>query len=137
MTPAQAHIHFEVEFNAGLPPMVTVGEPGAQGPVILGTHAWGAPWAAITSGLVGAEHIPNGGMLLIGLKSIIVAAGVPQVVVGAEVAFNVAGAAPKLHCNIAPVTTSCAITMTLLNFIKEIQPKSLPLHPPSLQRRRV
>ena len=56
-------------------------------------------------------------MLLIGAKSIMVAAGVPQVVVGAEVAFNVDGATPKVHCNIAPVTTSCAITMSLLSII--------------------
>ena len=125
ITPPQLHMHFEVEFNAGLPPMLTVGEPGVQGLAITGTHAWGTPRAAATSGLLADVHIPNGGMLLIGAKSIMVAAGVVHVVVGAEVAINEDGAAPNVHCNIAPVTTSCAITMTLLRFRKEIQPKSL------------
>ena len=126
MTPPQLHIHFDVEFSAGLPPMVTVGEPGVQGLAITGTHAWGTPRAAATSGLLADVHIPNGGMLLIGLLSIIVAAAVPQVVVGAEVAFNVAGAAPKVHCIIAPVTTSCAITMTLFRFPDQISIKISP-----------
>ena len=72
MTPAQAHIHFEVEFSAGLPPIVTFGEPGVQGEVVLGTQGWGvktpsaAAVAAATCGLLGDEHIPNAGMLLIG-----------------------------------------------------------------------
>jgi hypothetical protein len=41
MTPAQAHIHFEVEFSAGLPPIVTVGEPGVHGATVLGMQGWG------------------------------------------------------------------------------------------------
>jgi hypothetical protein len=132
MTPAQLHIHFEVEFSAGLPPIVTVGEPGAQGPEVTGMQGWGvktpsaAAVAAATCGLAKDVHIPNVGMLLIGAKSMIVAAGVVHVVVGAEVAMSEAGAAPKVHCIIAPVTTSCAITMTLLSFIKEFQQKSFP-----------
>ena len=126
MTPPHEQLHFDVEFSALSPPMVTVGEPGDQGAVVTGTHAWGAPWAAATCGLLADVHIPNGGMLLMGAKSIIVAAAAPQVVVGAEVAFNVAGAAPNVHCIIAPVTTSCAITMILLRFTKDFQPKSLP-----------
>jgi hypothetical protein len=68
-------------------------------------------------------HIPNAGIFSMGAKSIIVAAGVVHVVVGAEVATSEAGAAPKVHCIIAPVTTSCAITMTLLSLIKEFQSK--------------
>ena len=39
ITPPQLHMHFEVEFSAGLPPIVTVGEPGVQGLAITGTHA--------------------------------------------------------------------------------------------------
>ena len=94
---------------------------------MLGTQGIGvktpnaAAVAAATWGLDGEEHIPNVGMLLIGAKSITVAAGVVHVVVGAEVAMSEAGAAPNVHCIIAPVTTSCAITMTLLSFIKEFQ----------------
>ena len=36
----------------------------------------------------------------------IVAAGVDAITVGADVAFNDAGAAPKLHVIMAPVTTN-------------------------------
>lgn len=112
MTPAQLHIHFEVEFSAGLPPIVTVGEPGAHGAAVLGMQGCGvktpnaAAVAAATWGFAIDIHIPNVGMLLIGAKSIIVAAGVVHMVVGAEVAISEAGAAPKVHAIIAPVTTS-------------------------------
>ena len=109
ITPAQVHMHLHDDVSAGKLLTVTVGEPGAHGAGMTGTQAWGAPRAAMTSGLVGAVHIPNGGMLAMGAKSIIVAAGVGAVTVGADVALNVEGAAPKLHCIIAPLTTSCPI----------------------------
>ena len=41
MTPAQLHIHVEVEFNAGQLPMVTVGDPGVQGEDVTGIQGWG------------------------------------------------------------------------------------------------
>lgn len=45
-------------------------------------------------------------MFVIGAKSMIVAAGTPPAIaVGAFVAINVDGAAPKEHIIVAPVTT--------------------------------
>lgn len=41
MVPAQAHMHVESAVRAGLPPIVTVGEPGVQGATVLGMHGWG------------------------------------------------------------------------------------------------
>ena len=66
ITPAQVHMHLLVLFSAGMPRTSTVGAPGAQGAGITGTHVCGTPNAAITAGFVGALHIPNGGMLVIG-----------------------------------------------------------------------
>jgi hypothetical protein len=43
-----------------------------------------------------------------------VAAGVDAMTVGAEVALSAAGAAPKLHAIMAPVTTSCGMIRTPL-----------------------
>jgi hypothetical protein len=63
--------------------------------------------AAITCGFVGAMHIPNGAMFIIGTWSMIVAAGWPPIVtklVGMTV--RVDGAAPNEHVNAAPLLTS-------------------------------
>jgi len=49
--------------------------------------------------------MPNGGILTRGLLSMIVAAGVPVNTAFAGNTASVAGAAPKLHCNIAPIHT--------------------------------
>ena len=59
-------------------PMITFGEPGAQGAGIQGAGvktSEAVVVAAITAGLVGALHIPKRGILAAGIKSIIVAAG--------------------------------------------------------------
>jgi hypothetical protein len=120
------HLHDAV--RAGKLLMVTVGEPGVHG-VVTGMQGWGvktpkaAAVAAATCGLLGDMHIPNVGMLDMGAKSIIVAAGVPQVVVGAEVALSTAGAAPIVHIICAPVTTSCPIRKPLLTFSSQISIK--------------
>jgi hypothetical protein len=79
--------------------------------------------AAATCGLLGDEHIPNAGILDIGAKSIIVAAGVVALTVGADVALNVAGAAPKVQAIIAPVTTSCPIQISLFKLSNQISTK--------------
>jgi phytanoyl-CoA hydroxylase len=56
-------------------------------------------------------HIPKVGMLLMGAKSMMVAAGIPPTVtVGAEVATRVAGAAPKVQAIVAPDTTCCPMS---------------------------
>lgn len=79
--PPHAQKHRLVSFNAGMYPMNTAGTPGVHGRGITGKHGAGvntpaaAVVAAITAGFVGLEHIPNGIMLTIGMKSIMFAAG--------------------------------------------------------------
>src|SRR5690242_8976096 len=93
----------------------TVGEPGAHGAGITGTHGIGvnapnaAAVAAATVGFAIDEHMPNGMMLTIGLLSMMLASGVCVSVLLAGNTESVLGAAPKLHCNIAPMHTCCAI----------------------------
>jgi hypothetical protein len=62
----------------------------------------GTPRAAavseITSGFVGAMHIPNVGMFSIGTKLFIVPAGVPVMTLLAGSTARTAGAAPNVHC---------------------------------------
>jgi hypothetical protein len=62
--------------------------------------------AAATAGLEGVVHIPKGGMLAIGLKSMMFAAGGPPVMVlfvGSTTRED--GATPNEHIIIAPATT--------------------------------
>src|SRR5437870_4664119 len=65
ITPPQLHMHLEVLFNAGIGPIITVGEPGAQGAGVTGTQGIGvstpraAAVAAATIGLASDWHIPN------------------------------------------------------------------------------
>ncbi len=112
ISPAHMHMSMSSSTRAGNPPTVTVGEPGAQGAAVAGMQGWGvstpnaAAVAAATCGLAIDMHIPKVGILSIGAKSIMVAAGISEVVtVGAEVAFKTAGATPNVHIIIAPVQT--------------------------------
>jgi hypothetical protein len=50
-------------------------------------------------------HIPNGGMLVIGAKSMILAAGAVALVLLVGKTLRVEGAMPKLHIIMAPVVT--------------------------------
>jgi hypothetical protein len=93
--------------------MVTVGVPGIQGAVVTGTQGAGvstpiaAAVKAITSGLVGLEHMPKGGMFTIGLLSMIVPAG--RLTALTRFSGNTlkgAGVTPKLQFSIAPDVTS-------------------------------
>jgi len=83
MTPPQVHMSVEVLLRAGMPPIVTIGEPGAQGATVTGMQGIGVstPSAAVvaeaTAGFEGVMHIPNVGMFTIGKLSIIVAASSP------------------------------------------------------------
>jgi hypothetical protein len=99
--------------RAGMPPMNTVGDPGAHGAGMTGKQGAGvgvpiaADVAAITSGLAGAIHIPNEGMFMMGTLSMMVAAGVPS----ATVRFSgrttrVAGAIPKVQVNVPLLFTT-------------------------------
>lgn len=58
--------------KAGMFAISTVGEPGAHGVLVAGTHGMGtstpsaAAVAAATIGLAGLLHMPNGGIFTIG-----------------------------------------------------------------------
>jgi hypothetical protein len=106
-------MHLEELFKAGKLLIRTVGEPGTQGAGVTGTHGMGvktpsfAAVAAITTGLAGLLHVPNGLILAIGTKSIIVHTGGPPAMTGGPfgIGLSTLGAAPKLHMMEAPVTT--------------------------------
>lgn len=89
----------------------TVGDPGAHGAGITGTHGIGvkvpnaAAVAAATVGLANDEHMPNGRMFTSGLLSIMFASGVAVCVRFTGNTASVLGAAPKLHCIVAPIQT--------------------------------
>ena len=72
-TPAHAHMHLQLSSIAGMPLIRRFGTVGNHG-VVTGTQGFGVPPAALTAGLVGAEHIPKVGMFTSGAKSSIVAA---------------------------------------------------------------
>jgi hypothetical protein len=89
----------------------TVGAPGAHGAGMTGTHGIGvrAPKAAAvadaTAGFASDEHIPNGMMFTSGLLSMMFASGVAVCVRLTGSTTSELGAAPKLHCNEAPMQT--------------------------------
>ena len=68
--------------SANLFESITVLAPGDQGDAVAGMHGCGvrtpiaAAVAAATCGFDGLLHIPNGMMLVMGTKSMIVAAGI-------------------------------------------------------------
>lgn len=121
ITPAHMHISFALLFNAGFPPMSTVGDGGTHGAVVAGMHGIGvntpraAAVAAITVGLEGELHIPNGMMFVIGMLSMIVAAGFPSISTGGPcgITTNTDGAMPKEHASWALMTTGRAMTESL------------------------
>jgi predicted TPR repeat methyltransferase len=116
MTPPQLHMHLDVLFSAGWPPSSTVAEPGAQGAAVKGTQGIGvstpsaAAVAAATVGLDGELHMPNGGILAIGLLSMMVAAGGPSAsTLDCGITTSVDGATPNVHWSMAPIATWLAM----------------------------
>ena len=114
--PPKAQIAFEELFNAGLLPIMTVGDPGTHGPGTLGMQGIGvntpiaAAVAAATCGFAIDMHMPNGAMLTIGLLSMIVAAaGPPALTIPTGKTFNADGAAPNVHIICAPDDTRMPI----------------------------
>ena len=112
ITPAQLHMHLHVLFNAGFPPTRTVGEPGAHGAEMTGTHGIGvktpaaADVAADTCGFAMDVHIPKGIMFVIGTLSMIHAAGILlHITLAFGRTLNTDGAIPKLHIICAPDVT--------------------------------
>jgi hypothetical protein len=111
--PAHMQVSWQLVSSAGRLAMVTVGVPGVQGAGSTGMQGAGvgvpsaAAVAAITAGLLGLEHMPNGITLSMGMWSMIVAAGVPPAVTrltGSTVSDE--GATPKLQASTAPEVTS-------------------------------
>src|SRR5712672_2196068 len=84
MTPV--HMHMEELLRAGCLPIKTVGDPGVHGAVVAGMHGIGvntpsaAAVAEATVGFAMDMHIPKVGMLVMGTISMMVAAGVPAMV---------------------------------------------------------
>jgi hypothetical protein len=95
-------------FKAGIFPINTVGAPGTHGAIVMGIQGMGvrapkaAAVAAATIGFAMLLHIPKGGTFIIGLLSIILAAGAPVMVRLSGNTDRVLGATPKGHFNIAP-----------------------------------
>jgi hypothetical protein len=96
--------------------MRTVGEPGTHGAGIVGVHGCGVrtPQAAAvadaTAGFAILLHMPNGGILDMGLLSMIVAIGWVVMTFFSGNTINVDGAAPKVHFILAPPQTQIPIT---------------------------
>jgi len=111
ITPDHIQFSLDASLTAGAFATVTVLDPGAQGERVAGTQGAGvntpkaADVAAITAGLLGALHIPKGGMFKAGLLSIILAMGMEVVTLFSRATCKAPGAAPKLHCNVAPPHT--------------------------------
>ena len=99
--PPIPQVHLLVLFSAGMPRTMTVAEPGAQG-VVAGTHGVGTPAAAAVSTL----QVPNGGMLLIGMQSMMLAVGLTSAETSGGATTNTDGAVPDVHCICAPIVTS-------------------------------
>lgn len=120
MTPPQMQFRVDVLFRAGMLPIMTVAEPGTQGAGVAGIQGAGvktplaADVAAMTAGLVGALHMPKGITLVIGMLSMMVAAGTLLVLTSlAGSTVSVDGATPNEQAHIAPLQTSCAMRLIL------------------------
>ena len=114
--PAQAHISLLVLLSAGMLAISTVGEPGDQGAGITGTQGIGDPSAAITAGLFGEVQAPNGTMLTIGRLSMMLAAGIIELITRFfGNTTSELGAAPKVHVSKAPMQTCFGISILPLS----------------------
>lgn len=117
ITPAHMHIRVEVLSSVGISASNTVGAPGTHGATVMGMHGIGvntpmaAAVAAATIGLAGDMHIANGMMLTIGIKSMMLAAGISPVQRTMFVGRTTSelGAIPMVHIIIAPMQTCIGI----------------------------
>ncbi len=116
-TPPKAQVQVEPETRAGTPPIRVFGASGIHG-VVAGTHGMGvstpraAAVAAATVGLARLLHIPKVARLTPGALSGMAAAGRPSTMtrrIGST--FRTAGARPKVHWTIAPVTVDWGICL--------------------------
>ena len=114
----KAHARTEVLFNAGMLPSSTVGAPVIHGAGVAGVQGTGVgtPIAAAVAdtkaGLVGDMHIPKGGILTMGLWSMILAAGWLLVITrfcGSTMRVLIPGGTANMHFNVAPLQTCMGI----------------------------
>ena len=96
-------MHLLLLLRAGFPPIMTVGDPGAQGAVQAGTQGWGvktpdaAAVAAATVGLDMELHIPKV-MGSLGISMMVAASALDTITVDWDVTgASGQGAAPKVH----------------------------------------
>jgi hypothetical protein len=107
-------LHLDELLRAGDFRKVTVDEPGAHA-TVTGIHGVGVstPLAADVAdavvGFVRDEHIPNVGIFVTGIASLILAAAILSAVTVETVTNNVAGEAPKVQDILAVAATNCAI----------------------------
>ena len=107
---------FDVLFKAGIELKGPVGDPGAHGAAaVFGTQGIGvktpaaADVAVAVAGNAGQLQTPNGLIFSIGLLSMMFPASCMPDLICFGVAENTDGAAPKVHCSTAVVTTCFAI----------------------------
>lgn len=93
MQPPIVHVQVDVLFSAGIFRSSTVGEPGVQGAAVAGTQGVGTPEAAAVSTL----QVPNGMMLVNGMWSMMLAAGLDSAVTVGTTTISAEGAVPELH----------------------------------------
>lgn len=110
--PNQVHMFMHDFVSAGMFCMSKSGLPGIHGVVTAGRQGAGvktpiaAEVAAITAGLVGAEHMPNEGMFVMGMKSMMLPCCRPPIITVRDgLTVRGQGAIPKVHVISAPVTT--------------------------------
>src|SRR5438477_2096652 len=101
ITPPQLHMQVDVLLSAGMLASMVVAEPGVQGDVVTGIQGIGvrtpraAAVAEATVGLAMDIHMPKVGMFVMGMKSMILAAGAPQLVRLVGRTIRDEGATPK------------------------------------------
>jgi hypothetical protein len=105
------HINVQELLSAGKFPRSTVGDPGVQGDGVTGMQGIGVKTpqavavADATVGFAREVHIPKGIIFTMGMWSMILASGVWVKTLFVGRTTNEFGAAPKLHCNVAPMHT--------------------------------
>src|SRR5882724_3461879 len=106
------HMQVQVLLRAGMPPIMQVAEPGIHGAVVAGMQGMGvntpsaAAVAEATTGLAMDMHMPKVGMFVIGMWSMMLAAGVVAMVLLVGSTTRADGATPNEHIIIAPAVTS-------------------------------
>jgi hypothetical protein len=120
MLPPHIHINFELLLMHGIFLTMTVGFPGVHGAGVLGIQGIGvntpnaAAVADATVGLANEVHIPKGGILTMGLLSMIFAIGLleAKTILSGRI-LSVLGANPNGHIIIPPVVFTIPIIYLL------------------------